>query len=634
MSSQSRHSLRDRARSDLYWLWMLWPLLLVCLLVIPLMDKESFYLDEGGSLFDAGGLRSVPVSISGILENVEENSPDQAFGWPVLLSFWGRLVGWSEAAIRTLPLLAGLLSIALLYRTGSDLFSPKAGFLAAFLLAGSSLLLVYISVARAYSLVLLLATLSLWCYWRVALRPSRPGAGSQAGLFLGAVGLLYSHYFGALILPALAIYHLLFLRLSRRWWRPVLLWAAALLPGLLQLPVLLQGLDFNLGNESLRGDALDAGELLSQTLFNLANGLIDPGPVVSIATLLVIPVAALIAAFRRRRALGRQKALWLPVFTAFALLWGMLLINAQFSVMAPNMIRFLMPFWPLAALSCAVLLRRPARHLATPLLFLLLTLWTLTGTHFSRSQDYRVNNHYLFPSEIHHAYRALDNHMQPGDLLVIDREATEMDPARYFDRWLAWPHRILDRGINDPLVDILPLHERHPWVWLLYRTRDRVGVRLTTAGLDRRLCEVAFEQHGYSLERLALPGLSCPGLPDRFDFGEEVTLAEPEISLQDDKLQVNLLLRSNDARKPVHYSISLQLFGIATQEWVAQRDVGIGPGNVIPLHAGIDTTALPPGEYALRLALYNWETGERLVARDLLLGHVSDIHTLQHVVLD
>ncbi|MCY3907372.1 MAG: glycosyltransferase family 39 protein [Anaerolineaceae bacterium] len=613
---------------------MLWPLLLVCLLTIPQLDNESFYHDEGASLFDAGGLRSGPISISGILANVEEHSPDQGLGWPVLLSFWGQLVGWSEPAIRTLPLLTGLLSIALLYRIGSELFSPVTGLLAAFLLAGSALMLVYLSVTRAFTMVTLCATLSLWSYWRVALRPSGPGAGSQAGLFLGALGLLHSHFFGAWILPAIALYHLFFVRVSPRWWRPVLLWAAALLLGLLQIPVLLQGLNFKLGNEPLRSNAQSAAELLGQVLHELANGLIRPGPVVSTALLLVLPLALFFTAWRRRRVTRLEERLWLPVFTAFALLWLVLLVNWQLKAMAPNRIRYLITLWPLAAFSVAILLRRRAQSLPAPLLVLLLTLWTFAGIQFSRSQDYRVYIHYLVPSEIHQAYRALDDHMQPGDLLVIDREATEMDPGRYYDRWISRPYRILDRGLEDPLVGILPLHERHPWVWLLFRSQDRMAVRMTIDGLERKVCEIAFEQHGFSLERLALPGLSCPKLPVRFDFGEEVTLAEPEISLQDGKLLVDLMLRSIDARKPVHFSVSLQLFEIDSRERVAQRDVGIGPGNVIPLHAGIDTGALPPGEYALRLVLYNWETGDRIIGRDLLLGHVSDFHTLQHIVLD
>ena len=34
---------------------------------------------------------------------------------------------------------------------------------------------------------------------------------------------LYSHYLGALLLPALALFHLFFVRKQRRWWQPVAL---------------------------------------------------------------------------------------------------------------------------------------------------------------------------------------------------------------------------------------------------------------------------------------------------------------------------------------------------------------------------------------------------------------------------
>ena len=38
---------------------------------------------------------------------------------------------------------------------------------------------------------------------------------------------------------------------------------------------------------------------------------------------------------------------------------------------------------------------------------------------------------------------------------------------------------------------------------------------------------------------------------------------------------------------------------------------------------------MPRGEYELRVALYDWQTGARLPARDLETGETSDMHTLQ-----
>ena len=48
------------------------------------------------------------------------------------------------------------------------------------------------------------AAIVLWAYWRVALQ-SAPTKDLAPGplLMLGATGLLYFHYFGALLLPAL-----------------------------------------------------------------------------------------------------------------------------------------------------------------------------------------------------------------------------------------------------------------------------------------------------------------------------------------------------------------------------------------------------------------------------------------------
>ncbi len=299
-----RHSVRGADGRTLTWAWVVPVLLLICTLTIPRLDLEAFYLDEGASLFNVGALHTGPFSLTRVLEETAEHSPEQAPGWPLLLYAWGRLVGWSEPAVRTLPLLIGLLTIALVYRTGNDLFSPGVGLTAALLLGGLSLLLVYVGVARAFTMVPFFATLFIWSYWRSALRPRAPGPRALAGFFLGALGLFYSHYFGALLLPALGLYHLLFVSMSRRWWQTVLLMALAALPGLLQLPVFLQGVNRTLNNELLRTNAQGTAELFAQVLHNLGNGLINPGLTASAVLLLVVTLAVLLATCWRWRVEG------------------------------------------------------------------------------------------------------------------------------------------------------------------------------------------------------------------------------------------------------------------------------------------------------------------------------------------
>jgi len=57
--------------------------------------------------------------------------------------------------------------------------------------------------------------------------------------------------------------------------------------------------------------------------------------------------------------------------------------------------------------------------------------------------------------------------------------------------------------------------------------------------------------------------------------------------------------------------------------------LGHTPGAAVPLCSEIAIDALPPGEYELRVALYNWQDGQRLPARDLLTGAGGDLPALQ-----
>ena len=131
----------------------------------------------------------------------------------------------------------------------ADLFTARIALTATLLLATSVLFLTYMHVARSYAAAMLFAAIIIWAYWRVALQPHAPGRGSRAALVLGATGLLYAHYFSALLLPALALFHLFFVRKERRWWQPVVLLGLAALLALPQVPDLLSGIEHNQVNE-------------------------------------------------------------------------------------------------------------------------------------------------------------------------------------------------------------------------------------------------------------------------------------------------------------------------------------------------------------------------------------------------
>ena len=89
----------------------------------------------------------------------------------------------------------------------------------------------------------LFAVMTIWSYWRLALRPpaNGPGRAAQLGLLVGSIGIFYSNYYAILLLVGLGLWHLLFMPKDRRWWRPVLLLGLATLAFLPELPGFLQG---------------------------------------------------------------------------------------------------------------------------------------------------------------------------------------------------------------------------------------------------------------------------------------------------------------------------------------------------------------------------------------------------------
>ena len=129
-----------------------------------------------------------------------------------------------------------------------------------------------------------------------------------------------------------------------------------------------------------------------------------------------------------------------------------------------------------------------------------------------------------------------------------------------------------------------------------------------------------------TLELLLSPLSNARG---RLQFESAATLLAPdELQLRDGRLLLWAGLRSDDETFLDRYSLAIHIIDPRSGERVAQGDTGVGPGTFVRLRSEIDISALPPGDYEVRVALYDWQTGERLPARDLETDEVSDMHTL------
>ena len=491
------------------WLWTLPPLLLAAALASSQLDNRAYAYDELYSLFAAGARLRAPHAISEVWNTIAANSPEQAFGWPVLLSVWVRFNGWSEVAVRALPLFAGLLALACAWRVGRDLFAPSAGLVAVLLLSTSGFFIAFMRYARAFTLVALFALVVIWCYWRIVLHPGPAKRACAIGLLLASIILCYMHYFAALLLPALALFHLLFVRRNGRWWLPPALFALAALTAALQLPVFLQGLESSLSNDNVKLSVMNVPETLARFLNFLGNNTLF-FPAVSgwlaLAILLTLPYVA----WRRGSGKDRINTGWYIAFTFATLFLLYLATNELVGVLTSGSMRYLMPLWPLTALLVGLLVWRGRRHR------LRLAEWALvglivTGLHASNHPELKYSFNYgTVHLPLHLAHRELQAAGRENDLLLLTGEALPQQGAlqEFYIQALSLEKHYINVDGQKPA---LWTARQYPRVWLLQAEDDREQLREAFALLpeDSIRCGQRLDQAGLVLELYAWTEESC-----------------------------------------------------------------------------------------------------------------------------
>jgi mannosyltransferase len=175
--------------------WAAAAVLLGGLLRFVTLDQQSFWLDEAYTVrFLSGSLGDT----LGILPEWESAPPV----YYVLAWGWGQVLGFGEIGLRSLSALAGTLTIPVAYAIGARLVSPATGVVAAGLTAVHPLLVWFSQEARAYSLVVLFASLSLLCFLHVL-----DGGGRRAWAWWAACSALAiaTHYFAGFLVLAEAV---------------------------------------------------------------------------------------------------------------------------------------------------------------------------------------------------------------------------------------------------------------------------------------------------------------------------------------------------------------------------------------------------------------------------------------------
>jgi hypothetical protein len=142
---------------------------------------------------------------------IRQNGPLYFF----LLRGWIALTGHSETALRYFSAWFGVLGAALTYAVGHRLLGRVAGTFAALLAAVSPYLTWYSQEVKMYTLVPALVLVALY-----ALRRAMDGDGVRwwIALSVAATLLLYTHVWGALLIPVLVVFFFVWRPRSRTHW--------------------------------------------------------------------------------------------------------------------------------------------------------------------------------------------------------------------------------------------------------------------------------------------------------------------------------------------------------------------------------------------------------------------------------
>jgi hypothetical protein len=596
-------------------------LLLLSALSMRAMAVNSLWFDEVWSLRYAGGAQYGPISLAETISRVssqtahEKNPP----GYYLLLNAWGHVAGWSEFSGWMLTLLAGLVTVALMYRLGHDLAGgygqPAAtvvGLSAAVTLALSAFFIQYLYEMRAYMLVMLLTIAILWMYWRLIDTDRQPGVLLQSGYVLIVAISLYTHYTLIVVLAAVGLYHLLCVPKTRRWWRIVLLTAVG---GLLFVPWSLTLLDITeRAAEVSVPYSISPGEILRTYTAMFSN--------VNVGLLALLAVFSL-------KARGRPKRFaWVVAVACLSL--GILV-----GILVPVLgsIRYLIFLWPTTALVVAFGVDQLRRRTVSPAW--ILAIWVAAGlaTHFNASFAGLLHENRM-PWK---AFRAqLQEYAQPGDVVLYHapvRVWSEGPELAYYLYGLPVRGGLTEDIPGKPLDDEYLNSARQyignaPRVWLGVDQGDPPNFRL--ADVQRVLAENyqrCFTAFDLRLMRLEFYARNLTNPQARFGNQSSgqigVGLIGPLTPQVGKTLPVLLAFAHPPTTPPDTYSVAVHVEDAAGQ-LRAQADFGLSPSVNDCRLASVAIGNLPPGKYTVLVAIYEWRTGRRLAGQLVATGMSGD----------
>ncbi|MCY4071334.1 MAG: glycosyltransferase family 39 protein [Chloroflexi bacterium] len=597
------------------------------------LNADVIWADELSSLAHMGAFDAHHTPMQ-VLESISLRARDHVPLYFLLGAGWSHLAGWSQFSMRYPSLLAGIAMIAALYGYVRATVDKRTALIAAFLMANNAFVLVYFHEIRGYTLLLLLAVIHSWLYWRLN-RGARHSRRLLALFVVSGLAMLYTHVFGLVMLAALGATHILVDRRSSRTKLVLGGWTACVALFLPHLWTMLSGAVTWGATER----AVLATQLAQPLVALLTNGL----------GVLFIPLALNLA----YRHWGKR----LPEITKLLLLTAVLgaafvLVSWMFDLITVSRMRYFLLLW----FPCIVILAYSISLLSrsTVIIVILVFIWALARISFERSGQILQYAGFSalsgeYPS-LQYFTSSLKDKVSPGDFLVGFSESLSLNEKRegydwsisdyYLDAQLGidgvFLHANLKRyRLSEDTRDILAAH---PHVLLAHDPSDvplNYARALEVVREALSPCDLLVDEPTLSIRKFAHPVMGCDHEPVSIQYENGVRLLDraTEFDPKAQRIRVLSWWDVPDYDMLDSFNISLQ---ISTPDWQKLRQVDrhlyddLVPWNVIEL----STADLPADDYRLVLILYNRENGSKVQGVDELSGESAGILPILRFSID
>jgi hypothetical protein len=598
-----------------FW-WVILLLLVVAWLGIIGLDQDAMWYDEIYSYIYAGGEQygsiSAPEVVTRVAEQLqhEKNPP----GYYLLLHFWLTMAGSSALAGRALSLLFGMLSVAMTYRLGRDFAASVGvqgadlvGLGAAVAVGSSAYYIYYLHELRVYTLTVACTAFEVWAYLRLIQNGKHHHWWLRAGFVLITAVSFYLHYQLLFVPVVIGLYHLLFVRKDRRWVWISLLFIAA---GVMYLPWVYTVYQFSEFSKVNPVVGMNLAKVVPALLLTFSNN--------SVALLVLLIVFAVYRSVRRLRFI---------IFVAAVGLIIVLVANQFYPFI--NQIRYIIFLWPVLAVLVGLGVERLSRLGVRPVV--ILGIWIGAGLWTTANYDFSSYLYGIIPSW--REFRAtLQQQAQAGDVLAYH--------AGNYDwiRSLELDHYMYGLPIQHQMTEYIPgklenddyfnhakaFVDQSRNIWLAVSHIDAPNFRL--GEFQRALASEQFVECYTALDDASVTLNLYTRLPNPSDmplqFGDGIHLQLVEALNVSPSGELTVVIGSAKADSVPNdtYSVALHVVD-ASGNLVAQADYGL-PDSPNACHK--TTLNVPEGAYSLRVAVYNWQTGERLTGIDTATGEQAD----------